>query len=94
MEVNVKARQTLLDISVQTAGTLDSLFELASLNGMGITDELVAGQTLTAPAVALFEVADYFRKYKLYPASATTPLSALLPEGIEFWSIEFDFIVS
>lgn len=95
MQVKVKARQTPVDLAIQCAGTLESLFDLAAINDLeGITARLQPGQSLTAPDIVVFEVADYFRKYNIYPASDTTPLSALLDQGVEFWSIEYDFKIS
>ncbi|QEM13488.1 hypothetical protein [Mucilaginibacter rubeus] len=94
MQVEIKARQTPHDIAIQCGGTLDSIFEAAELMGIDVTDEVKPGTIVTAPAIAVQDVADYFRKYKISPASATTELEALLPEGVEFWAIEYDFIVS
>jgi hypothetical protein len=90
-KLKIKPRQTLIDIAIQAGGTLDSLFEVASLNGVGITDDLEAGSLVVSPAVSVMHVADYFRKYKLFPASATTALSEVLNEGVEFWTIGYDF---
>jgi hypothetical protein len=94
MQVKVKARQTPPDIAIQCAGALDSVFEMAALNNQGITDDLTPGNMVTAPGIAVADVADYFRKYKIYPGSAITELVTLISEGVEFWGIEYDFIVS
>jgi hypothetical protein len=94
MQVEIKARQTPLDIAIREGGTLDSVFEVAALNGIGITDNLKPGTTVTVPTVAVAEVANYFRKYAIYPGSATIELGTLIPEGVNFWGIEYDFIIS
>lgn len=52
MEVTVKDRQSLFDISVQCLGGIEGVFSLAERNGLGITDRLSDGQVLT------WEVAD------------------------------------
>lgn len=91
----VKAGQTLGDIAVQYGGTAENRFILAALNGIGITDALTSGQTIDAGDVTVFAVADYFRKYNINPAtSAMQQIEDLAPEGVEFWAIEYDFIVS
>lgn len=52
MEVTVKDRQSLFDISVQCLGGIEGVFSLAERNGLGITDRLSDGLVLT------WEVAD------------------------------------
>lgn len=52
MEVTVKDRQSLFDISVQCLGGIEGVFSLAERNGLSITDRLSDGQVLT------WEVAD------------------------------------
>lgn len=46
----VKPLQCLADVALQQYGNLDSLFAIALLNGVSITDELVAGTALELPA--------------------------------------------
>lgn len=43
VNTDLKKNQTVLDCSVQHCGTAESLFALAKLNGIGITDVLAAG---------------------------------------------------
>lgn len=93
--IPVVARQTLIDIALQKCGTAESIFKVAAANGMQITDALVAGQEVIYTDVDVFDVADYFRKYQLFPASVSTAGADLLQDqGIDFWKIEFDFKVS
>ena len=47
MEVTVRDRQSLFDISVQILGGIEGVFALAECNGLGITDRLRDGQVLT-----------------------------------------------
>jgi len=91
--ITVLAQQTLLDICLQNAGEIDGLFDCASANGMGITDDLVSGSEVTGPAadpqnqgiVSLFVGSP--------PASGTT-VSQALGAGIGFMQIQNNFIVS
>jgi hypothetical protein len=91
--VQIQAKQVAIDIAMQQCGAADSIFDVAAANGIGITDALVSGQMANYPAVVNQHVADYFRKYGQFPASATSQLEVLLPGGIGFWAIGFDFIV-
>jgi hypothetical protein len=49
-QVVVSAGQSLLDLCLQTRGSLEGLFELTILNGQGITDQLAPGRLLEVPA--------------------------------------------
>lgn len=90
----VKAGQTVADIAIQMCGTQESLFAVALLNGVGITDALTPGSQIEGGTLAVFDVADYFRKYKLYPASGYAQSEILTPQGIDYWAIGIDFVVS
>jgi hypothetical protein len=91
MKTKVKDNQSTLDLSIQTAGTIESVFYLALANDLSITDTLYAGQTLTVPPVADKNIYEYYRIKGLIPATAS---SVTQDEGIEFWAIERDFLVS
>ena len=41
--------QNLFDISIQEFGNIEALFDIAMVNGLSITDDLVAGQELIIP---------------------------------------------
>lgn len=49
MEVKAKDRQSLLDMAVQTAGSVEAAFRLSAANDIGITDTLEDGQVLSIP---------------------------------------------
>ena len=96
MEVKVKDRQSLLDMAVQTAGSMEAAFDLAAANGVSLTDTLADGQVLDTVAA---ENADTVRRYSvqgIQPATALNEeeMAALAQEGINFMGIEIDFVVS
>lgn len=96
MEVKVKDRQSLLDMAVETAGSMEAAFRLSEANDVSLTDTLTDGQVLDTVAV---ENTDTVRRYKvqnLHPATALSEeeMAALAQEGINFMGIEIDFIVS
>lgn len=87
--------QSWIDIALQQLGTEDRLFELCDLNNAGITDELMANTVITCPAVEakLKRTVAVLKAYK--PSSVKViPPGGEVEEGIEFWAIELDFIVS
>lgn len=96
MEIKVKDRQSLLDMAVQTAGSMEAAFGLSAANDVSLTDTLTDGQVLETVAA---ENADTVRRYSVQGIQPATALSAeemaaLAQEGINFMGIEIDFIVS
>lgn len=93
MEIEVLNGQSLLDIAVQSAGSVEAVIDIAANNGVGITDMLPTGSVIDIPDVENKQIADYYAANRINPA--TGELSADLPYGgIEFMAIEIDFIVS
>lgn len=95
-EVTVKNGQTLIDICIQELGDPEQLLVVAALNELEVTELLTAGQTILVPDFALDKkaIVKIFTDPALAPASDKGDLSDVLVEGIEFWSVEFDFVVS
>lgn len=97
-KVTVSYGQTWLDIAMQELGDTERALELAQLNGRAITDDLQSGEVLLVPDYDLEKrnIIQVFRNAANRPASGDT-LSAepdSTGEGIEFWALENDFIVS
>ena len=99
-KVTVSYGQTWLDIAMQELGDIERIVELARLNGRSITDALVAGEVLNVPAFdsAKRSIVQLFLSRANKPASGATFI-AVNPdtghnEGIEFWALENDFVVS
>lgn len=96
-QATITERQSLLDVAVQHCGSFEAAFDIAMGNGLSVTDDLNAGDRLEMPKQDNKEVADYYAVNDLHPASAVTQDEILevlnTGEGIEFWGIEFDFIV-
>jgi len=92
--VTALSQQTLIDIAMQESGTAEALFQLALLNGVAITDNIVGvsmekGAILNSRIVAMFKINK--------PASDTAtplPVAGLPPGGIGYMQIESSFIVS
>ncbi|MDR3227757.1 MAG: LysM domain-containing protein [Prevotellaceae bacterium] len=95
MQTTVQNRQTLLDIAVQEMGSAEAVFELAAANNLSITDALENGQILQIPQSAnnyvQRQVVKYYNVNKINPATA---IENATPEGIEFWAIEYDFVIN
>lgn len=99
MKKKVLDCQSLWDIALQETGDITGAWELAELHGLSLTEELQVGQEMEEVPVKNRQLAAYYALHGIYPATAITIESesgdgALLLEGIEFWGIGYDFIVS
>lgn len=93
----VEVGQSLLDIAVQQSGSLEGLLSIAIQNSISITDAIPAGSSVDVALVVSKPVADFFRVNGVKPATGITDINiaqTISDEGIEFWAIEEDFIVS
>lgn len=95
--VNVLPGQTLLDLAMQQLGSAEAAFGLAVLNSLNLTADLVAGSSLNyglTPYSA--QVLKIYNDNGYKPASGLAipgpPMPTLL-SGIDYWALEFDFVV-
>lgn len=84
--------QSLLDVAIQSTGTIESLFEIAELNELSITDDLAAAQTVNVFVETSEGVLkDYFTNRKINSHVDTLPEKS---GGIDYMGIQIDFKVS
>lgn len=67
--VMVKERQTLLDIALQTSGSVEAVMELAIANGRSVTAVLEDGDELTVAGVADATVVERYAVEGVCPAT-------------------------
>lgn len=100
MVINVLTGQSLFDLAIQELGSAEGVFILAEKADVSLTDDLQVGTLMNAPADPVDrQVAGYYRDNRICPATAITKDNVsgtgdILMEGIEFWALEYDFIVS
>ena len=95
MEIKVLNGQSLFDIAIQAAGTVEAVFDIALANGISITDDLEPGTVLVVPAVLNRQVAEYYRVNNIRPATALSAQDMEFAlDGIGAWRVEYDFEVS
>ena len=96
--ITVTSQQSTLDLALQHCGSLEAAFDLALLNNVSITDDLLDGQKLDIPAALSKDVTKYYAVHDIRPATAITTeaINEIIcsGEGVEFWAIEYDFVVS
>lgn len=99
MIVTVLHNQSLLDLTLQHTGTIESVFEFAEANTINITDDVQAGKTLVLPAEAFTnkDILGYYTAKNLQPATAFSKEDEQVferLEGISIWAINLDFVVT
>ncbi len=71
--ITAKHNQSLLDLSIQAFGTLESLFSVAFENDVSITDELTEGDELSLSDYSgQTDIMAFYEKNNLKPATALT----------------------
>lgn len=92
----VVVKQSLLDIAIQCCGSVEAVFDIAVLNDLSITDELIVGQTIQCNKITDVNIANYYRNRNLKPATGLSfddKITLTTNEGISYWAINDDFIV-
>lgn len=92
METIVLEGQSLLDIAIQTGGSVECIFDLAVRNNISITDSLQAGQVLDSPTIVNKQIADYYRQRNIHPATAPRVMEEKI--GIGNWVIGVNFQIN
>lgn len=98
MQITALHNQTLLDVAIRHCGTVQAVVDIAILNNISITDDLIPGQIILIPSkdYGFQEVVNFFALNKIDPATALTENDEALTEGnsgIGFWEIGNNFIV-
>ncbi|MDR2806266.1 MAG: hypothetical protein LBB85_11660 [Dysgonamonadaceae bacterium] len=93
MMVKALDNQSLLDIAVQTGGSIEVIFELCVLNDLSVTDRLTIGQELVEATPVHRDIVAYYSARDIRPATEIREEDERR-EGIEFWAIETEFVVN
>ena len=93
--IKINEGQTLLDVAIQHTGDASRAFEIALANGLNFSDDLEIGTVVLVPEASVENkknVAD-FVKTNTTPASKKDDTGLLL-EGVDYWAIGDEFIIS
>lgn len=70
MEVTVRDGQTLADIAIQEYGSLEALPELARVNGLSVSQDIVTGRVLQLPQLTFNRMMQgYCKDHGVRPAT-------------------------
>jgi len=76
--------QSLLDLAIQTAGSVEAAYDFAVANGLSVTDDLIVGKEHKATGVINKSVLNYYTQKNIKPATAITGID-------EFTNRIFDY---
>lgn len=93
-EVIIDKHQAIIDVAIQETGDASSLFDIALANALGITDEVVSGTVLSISGTVNEKAFKFLKPRKIRPVTILPKDDDLVGAGIEFWGIEFDFIIN
>ncbi len=90
-DYNIREGQSLADIAIQLGGEISHIIELMKLNNVS-ADASLSGTAIKYDDASVVnkQVASYYDKNKITPATQGTAVV----EGIGYWAIEQDFIIS
>ena len=89
--------QSLFDIAVERLGSAEAALAIAIKNGRSITDQLGAGEAVYLTGMVNQDIADYYSQKAIKPCFGTNVDNSgdeLAQEGIGYWAIGIDFVIS
>jgi hypothetical protein len=91
--INSTQGQWLGDVAIKHAGGIESVFELAVINDVSLTENLNPGTILTPTVVTNKRVMNYYERNGLIPASSDTGSAQVVGRGIGHMTVNIDFII-
>lgn len=88
-------RQSLLDITVQTSGSVEAAFDIAAANDVSMSEPLSAGVQIETVPAADRTVLQRYTARQIRPATELSDeeIEAAPYGGIGYMGIEIDFLV-
>jgi hypothetical protein len=94
-KITVRNNQTLLDIAIQEAGSIEAAIDLIEQNNLSITDQLTPASNLEfTESVSNVDIKSYFKGNNLRPATGLSLSGPEVKSGISVWKIGVDFKIS
>ncbi|MCC8146457.1 MAG: hypothetical protein LIO93_08490 [Bacteroidales bacterium] len=94
MNIEVLNRQTFFDLAIQETGEIENAFLIAGEKS--VTEIPLPGSLVEVPEQTDDDpkVKTYFSTRELKPACGFDPEAISTQQGISFWYVNFDFIVT
>ena len=86
----------MFDLAFQENGAIEAVVDLMKQNGLEVTAQLAPGDTVTLSDGAVSDdINGYYKGNNLHPATGMTGApTGIGAEGISYWAIGVDFIIS
>ena len=94
MKTSPLSGQTLADLAVVHAGSLEAWLALASANGLAVTDDITPEMEIELTPVIRRDVTRQFALSRRQPATALSAGADARPGGIGHMAVGVDFVVS
>ena len=92
--VTIRDAQSYFDLALQLTGSIEGVFEVAGQEP--VSKEPQPGTLINTGTIAAIErvALGYYTNRKIIPATGLAMTQSGLPEGIGYWYVEDDFVVS
>lgn len=78
MEITALHRQSLIDIAIQHTGSVFSAFDIATANGLAVSETIEPGTVLILPETQKnTDILNYYNSKKINPATALQDLKII-----------------
>lgn len=86
-------RQSIFDLALQYYGSIEAAFDIASANGLSVTDDVEVGTELTEPTSVTLVNSDIVTYYSVNSIQPATSDNLILATGIGYMEIESTFTI-
>lgn len=86
--------QSFIDMVYQETGSFEGIVEAAVLSGKSITEDIEIGEIILTEKVVNSSMKNILQKRKPATGLSSQQLNNDKPEGIGYWAIQMDFIIS
>lgn len=85
-KVTAIQKQSIIDISIQETGTIESAFEFALINEISVTDILESGMNLKSLDPIKMDVTNYFKKadYNIVSSESSQISQYIFSQTLQF----------
>lgn len=86
--------QSFIDMIFQGTGGFEGIVEAAVLNDKSITDDIEIGENILVGEITNNSIKNTLQRRNPATSVSHTGIQLNQPEGIDYWAIQADFIIS
>jgi hypothetical protein len=92
--ITVEPNQNIYDLAIQETGDISGIVDLVKSNNISFSSQVIGGEKFIKPGVISKVLVNYLKYNKPATGSEVLVNNTPVKEGIGYWNIEVDFIVS